>query len=97
MIIEKSFDEYVTEHLSLTTLFDNMGSEPLLHLSDVYYPNLVHEFYVNMFRKIDNKLSTIISVVKRLCIILERVRPKSIIVIRDEGNTVTINSNRKPI
>lgn len=72
MIVEKSFNEHVTEHIQFTTLFGNMGCEPLLHLWSDYYPDLNHEFYVTMLYKIDKTLETIISIAKGVRIVLDR-------------------------
>lgn len=52
LIVEKAFDEHVIEHLGLTALFDSLGLEPLLHISSVYFLDLVCEFYADMFHKI---------------------------------------------
>lgn len=44
MIVDKAFDEYVIEHLGLTTFFGSLGWEPLLHIFGFYYPHLTCEF-----------------------------------------------------
>lgn len=93
-MVKKSFDEHVTLHLGLTILFGNMGREMLLHLSGDYYPNLVCQFYATMLYIMDKNLRTIISIVKRVCIILDRMRLASILGIR---NTVAIDSDKKTI
>lgn len=72
MIFEKSFDEHVTQHLLLTTFFDNIDWEPLFHLSGDYYLDLVREFYATMLHKTDKTLKTIISPVKGVHIVLDK-------------------------
>lgn len=64
MIVEKSFDEHVTKHLQLTTLFGNMDWEPHLRLLGDYYHDLIHEFYATMLHNTDKTLQTIIFMVK---------------------------------
>lgn len=71
----------------MITLFGNTGREPLLHLSGDNYPNLVREFYATVLHKIDKTLQTIISTMKRV----------HIVGIRNEGNTNTVDFNRKTL
>lgn len=97
LIVEKSFDKNVVEHLGLTILFGSLGWKPFLHISGVYYSDLVREFYANMFHKTDKDLSTIISIVKGVRIILDRERLASILGIMDEGSTIIVDSNKKSI
>lgn len=54
----------MTEHLDLTTLFDRIGCEAILHLSNDYYHDLIREFYANMLHEKDKDLYTIISSIK---------------------------------
>lgn len=97
LIVEKTFDAHVIENLSLNVVFSSLGWEPLLYIYGTYYPELVHEFYANVLYKMDKNLSTIISIVKGVCIVLDREHLASILGIRDERNTITIDSNRKTI
>lgn len=69
----------------------------LLHISCVYYFDLISEFYANMFHNTDKDLSTTILTVKGDRIILETESLASIMGIRDKGNTVTIDFNRESI
>ncbi|KAI5675900.1 hypothetical protein M9H77_06850 [Catharanthus roseus] len=62
-----------------------------------YYPELVHEFYANIFHNGDKDLSTIISTVKEVRIVSYRERLASIMGITDAGNTITVDSNEKTI
>lgn len=50
-----------------------------------------------MFHKTYKELSTIISVVKGVRINLDKARLASILGIRDGGNTVKVDSNRKSV
>ncbi|KAI5681227.1 hypothetical protein M9H77_02454 [Catharanthus roseus] len=68
-----------------------------LYLSWLYYPDLVLEFYANILHKMDKDLPTIISHVKGVRIVLERDRLASILGILDNGNTITVDSNRRAI
>ncbi|KAI5673608.1 hypothetical protein M9H77_13972 [Catharanthus roseus] len=97
MIIEKSFGEEVIEHFRLENLFRGLGWIPLLYLSGDYYPDLVREFCATMLHKTDNDLPIIIFHVKGVRIFLERDRLASILMILDNGNTVTVDSNRRSI
>lgn len=97
MIVQKSFAKHVIKHLDLTTLFDNMDWEPILHLSSDYYLDLVHEFCVIMLHKIVKDLRTIISKVKRGSHYFGQVRLATILSIREEKNTVTVDFNKKTI
>lgn len=97
MVVEKSFDEHVTENLDLPRLFGHMGQEPVFHISGDYYPDLVRDFYANMLYKTDKDLQTIITTVKGVHIILDRVRLMTILGIRDEGESATVDSKRKTI
>lgn len=97
LIVEKAFDQHVIERLGLNTLFGSFGWELLLHISRNYYSELVREFYANIFHKIDKDLSTIISTVKGVRMVLDKSCLASILGIRDDGNIVTVDSNRKSI
>ncbi|KAI5663397.1 hypothetical protein M9H77_22720 [Catharanthus roseus] len=70
---------------------------PFMHVSGNYYPELVSEFYENMFYKMDKHLSTIISTVKGVRILFDKEHLAFIMGIRDKGITVTIDSNKKSI
>ncbi|KAI5676992.1 hypothetical protein M9H77_07942 [Catharanthus roseus] len=96
-MVEKSFDEYVTEHLGLITLFEDIGWMPLLYLSGDHYPDLVPEFYATMLHKTDKNIQTIISTVKGVRMVFDRARLVIILGIRDEGNTIIVDFNRKTI
>ncbi|KAI5650300.1 hypothetical protein M9H77_36305 [Catharanthus roseus] len=85
------------EHLLQQPVNGGLGWVPLLHISNEYYPNLLREFYANMTHKTNKDLQTIISTVKGVRIILDRERLTSILRILDNGNTVTMDSNRKTI
>lgn len=85
------------EHLRLGTLFGRFSWKPLLRISSDYYPDLVHEFYANILHKVDKDFSSIISTVKGECTILDKEHLASILGIRDEENTTTVDSNRKRI
>lgn len=97
IISEKSFDKVVIEHFKLEQLSGGLGWVPLLLLYGNYYPNLVREFYANMTYKTDKDLEIIFSTLKGVRIILTRERLISILGIQDEGNMVTIDSNKKSI
>lgn len=56
IIVKKSFDEYVVEHLQLTTFIVNMGWEPLFNLSGDYYTNLVCKCYATRLHKTNKTL-----------------------------------------
>ncbi|KAI5662941.1 hypothetical protein M9H77_22264 [Catharanthus roseus] len=83
--------EWVAERASLKII------APLLPISGHYNPDLVREFYANMTRKTNKDLQTIISTVKGVRIILDGKCLASILGIPDNGNSVTVDSNRKTI
>lgn len=87
----------MTEHIGLTTLFENIGWKPLLPFSGDEYPELVREFYATMLHKTDKNLQATIFTVKEVHIISDRVRLATILGIRDDENTITVDSNRKTI
>lgn len=63
----------------------------------VFYPDHLRKLYVNIFHTTDKELSTIISSVNGVTIILDRAHLGSTLGIRDEGSTVTLESNRKSV
>lgn len=83
LIVGNVFDEHVIGDLGLNTLFSSFGWETLLCISGHYYPELVREFYENIFNKMDKDLSTIIFVVKKVKIVLDREPLASILEITD--------------
>lgn len=74
-----------------------MGWELVLHLSGDYYPDVVREFYDNMFHKTDRDLPSIISTVKVVLIVLDREFLSLNLGIRDQGELITIDTNSKII
>ncbi|KAI5676129.1 hypothetical protein M9H77_07079 [Catharanthus roseus] len=70
---------------------------PLLHISGDYYPDLVREFYANMTHQMNKDLRSITSNVKGVRITLNRERLASILRIPNNGNSITVDSNRKTI
>ncbi|KAI5653416.1 hypothetical protein M9H77_30603 [Catharanthus roseus] len=74
-----------------------LGWPPLFYISGDYYPDLVREFYANMTHKTNKDLQTIISIVKGVRIILDRECLAPILWIPDNGNSFTMESNRKTI
>ncbi|KAI5663961.1 hypothetical protein M9H77_23284 [Catharanthus roseus] len=78
-------------------LLGGLGWVPILCICGDYYPDLVREFYANMAPKMDKDLQTIISTIKRTRIVLTREYLAAILEIREEGKTVTVDSNKKTI
>ncbi|KAI5664043.1 hypothetical protein M9H77_23366 [Catharanthus roseus] len=85
----------VIEHFRLENIFRGLGWFPLLPLFGDYYPDLVREFYANMLHKMDKDLPTIISHAKGVRIVLERDCLVSIIGIPNNGNTTTVDLNKR--
>ncbi|KAI5681711.1 hypothetical protein M9H77_02939 [Catharanthus roseus] len=83
--------------LGLKIFLEGWVRFPLLRPSGDYYLDLVQEFYANMLHKMDKDLPTIISHIKGVRIVLERDRLASILGILENGNTVTMDSNRRAV
>lgn len=97
LVVKKFFDEHVIEHLDLSTFFNRMGWGPVLHLSRDYYPYLVREFYANILYKHDKELIIVITTIKGVRIVLDRVRLAEIYVFRMRVSWFLLIPNFKTI
>ena len=70
MIVERIVDPLVDEQFKITHAFETFGWESFLHLSGMYYPGLVKEFYANIENKNDKKSREIQSFVKGVNILV---------------------------
>ena len=70
LIVERIVDPLVDEQFEITRAFQTLGWDSLLHLSGVYYPGLVREFYANIVNKNDKKSREIQSYVKGVHILV---------------------------